>query len=280
MMARNRMIVCVLVIASGCGDSRPLPGQPEAAPAPVPRIPAPPVAAKKNEGTPSTKTKDAADKPQTIQVKSGSELTRVDIGGSRAVPVDLNRDKPTFYPVLRNFEDGDLFTKKVVYTQVAPGLGIFACRKIDRPGGGMGIDYVMNDQLTTYGLDAPKLIEHCYENFFKNKIEVKVLKQGDDTMFAFSSSGRLVTAILGHSSTYEKFSKMVGSESIAILIDGPDILLATVPGNSFAAKFDDIVKKSQHKNDPVNLDPAVYHWSKKDGLKRVSETKPQRSDMK
>ena len=159
------------------------------------------------------------------------------------------------------------------YAQVAPGLGVFACRKINRPDGGAGIDYVMNNQLAIYGLDTPKLITLCYDNFFKEKIDVKVLKQGDDVMLSISSSGRLVAAIVGHSSTFENFSRMLHSESIAVLIDGPDIVLATVPGSTFETKFYDIAKKSQHKHDAIDLDPAVYHWTKKDGLKRVSQAK-------
>ncbi len=62
----------------------------------------------------------------------------------------------------------------------------------------------------------------------------------------------------------------VVKSGMAIMIDGPDRLLATSRGSSFEPTFYEIVKKSQHWTDALNLDPAVYHWTKKDGLKQVS----------
>ena len=272
-MARNILIAGAILFTSGCGGSQPLPG-PRTEPsdhATDARSPA--IAGKDKQNSAVPKTSSSTPKIQSADVKPESGSTRTDATGSRAASVDLDQDKPKFYPVLRNFKEGDFFTQSVVYTQVAPGLGVFACRRITLPDGGTRIDYVMKTQLTSYGLDTSKLIELCFENFFKEKIDVKTLKQGDDVMLSFSSAGRLVAAIVGHSSTFENLSKMLHSESIAILIDGSDIMLATIPGNSFEKKFYEIARDSQHKNDTINLDPAVYHWTKKDGLKPVSQAK-------
>ncbi len=276
-MARNLLIACAILLTSGCGGSQPFPGPRAAPPDQATDARSPATAGKDKQNSAAPKASSATRKIQSADVKPQAGSTRIDATGPRAAPVELDQDKPTFYPVLRNFEEGDFFTQRVVYTQVAPGLGVFPCRRIKLPDGGTRIDYVMKNQLTSYGLDTSKLIDLCYENFFKEKIEVKTLKQGDDVMLSFSSSGRLVAAIVGHSSSLENFSKMLDSQSIAFLIDGSDILLATIPGNSFETKFYEIAEKSQHKNDAINLDPAVYHWTKKDGLKPVSQAKERRN---
>ncbi len=276
-MARNLLIAGAILLTSGCGGSQPLPGPRAGPPDHATDARSPATVGKDKQNSAEPKASSATPKIQSADVKPQAGSTRIDAIGPRAAPVDLNQDKPTFYPVLRNFKDGDFFTQKVVYIQVAPGLGVFACRRINSPDGRTRIDYVMKNQLAGYGLDTSKLIELCYENFFKAKIEVKTLEQGDDVMLSFSSAGRLVAAIVGHSSTLENLSKMLDSESIAILIDSPDILLATIPGNSFETKFYEIAKKSRHKNDALNLDPAVYHWTKRDGLKAVSQARETRN---
>lgn len=259
----------ILGVLIGCRDSgtTPQPVPPAPRPAESPKAPA---AGGKSEEKGPVSGLNARD-IKAVEVRSGNGLTRIGISKDAAVPVDFERDRPRFYPVLRNFDEGDLFRQKVAHAAVAKGLGVFACRKTKGPNGRTGIDYVMKDQLADYGVDEPKMIELCYDNFFKEKIEVKALKQADDVMLSFSSTGGLVTALLGHASTYEKLSDMLTAETIAVMIDGPDILLATPRGSSFEAKFYEIVKRSRHKNSPVNLDPAVYHWTKKDGLTRAEE---------
>jgi hypothetical protein len=267
-MARTCFVLCVLGLTTGCGDSGSPPGRASPASNRVEDTKAPEIAGKGQQMPPVPKTNSHATK--TIGVKTGRGSTRFEIGNPRDVRVDLERDKPLFYPVLRNFDEGDFFTLEVAHSPVAKGLGVFACRKTKRPNGGTGIDYVMRSQLTDYGIEESNLIKLCYDNFFKDKVEVKALKQGDDLMLSVSSTGGLVTALLGHSSTYERFSGMLGTEEMAVLIDGPDILLATAKGSSFETRFYELVKKSHHKEDALNLDPAVYHWTKREGLTPVS----------
>jgi hypothetical protein len=209
----------------------------------------------------------AGDRVAKTVVAKSPDGTFTAVTGGTPKAVDLEHDKPLFYPVLRHL---DGFTELMAYVPVAKDLGIFACRKLKLPNGGVRLDYVMKRQLAEYHLDEPKLIDLCYENFFKEKIQVEGRKQGDDLMVSLTSTGGLVTALLGHPTTRANFTKMLHTEDLAILVDGTDHLLATKIGSSLEPSFSKIVDKSPHWSSTVNLDPAVYHWTKKDGLTRVS----------
>jgi hypothetical protein len=275
MMPRIGYALCLLGLATGCGD----PGRaPDSVPTPPQRLEeakVPPAQDTRERTLSVSKASDGETK--SVIARSPDGMTRIEAGSSPKAPADLRRDKPSFYPVLRNFDTDDLFTKTVVYTPIATRLGVFACRKSKSPTGGIGIDYVLKKQLKDYGLDESKIIELCYENFFKTNIKIKALKQGEDLILNPSSDGGLVTAILGHSSTCENFAKMLKADDLAILIDGSEILLVTASGSSFEPTYYQIVKKSQHKSSALNLDPGVYHWTKKDGLTLVSDPEKDRS---
>lgn len=275
----NRPWPCLTLIGllSGCGES----GSPPAQATPEVR----PVQSLNPPDTTKTMPAPTRNANTKIEVKGAkpNEFTRIEGGNPNDVQLDLKRDQPLFYPVLRNFDEGDYFTKTVVYVPVVKGLGIFACRKVKAPGGGIGLDYVLKAQLLGYELDAPQLIDRCYENFFNEKLEVKVLNQGDDRMLSFSSSGGLVTALLGHSSTYERFSSLLDAKELAILIDGPHILLATTIGSSFEKRFPGIIDESESRGSALDLDPAIYHWTAKDGLtlvKTARQSPPQKKARK
>ncbi len=260
-------ILWVLALANGCADSvSPVQQVTSASPSTRPSQPA----SVKNSSSGTTQPSLPANADtKTVVVKSGKEATHFVLGGSPSSKRNVEQDKASFYPVLRNLKEGDFFTKTVVNSSIAEGLGIFACRKVKMPDGRVRIDYVLRRQVEEYGLKESDIINLCYENFFREKIEVQALKQRGDLMLSFSSTGGLVTAILGHSSTYAKFAKMLGADEMAILVDGPEHLLATSTGSSFEPTFYEIVQKSQHKSGALSLDPGVYHWTKKDGLKPV-----------
>ena len=267
-MVRFCSALLILCLATGCADSGSTVGQGSSSSQRTGRAQAAGDASAGRESMQFSKAKTPDTK--TIVVKSRQESTPSVRGEPPRDQRDLERDKASFYPVLRNFREGDLFAKAVVNSPIAAGLGVFACRKIPMPNGGVRIDYVMKKDLEEYGLKDSDIVRLCYDNFFKEKIEVKALKQKGDLMLSFSSTGGLVTAILGHSSTFEKFARMLGTEDMAVMIDGAEHLLATPTGSSFEPTFYAIVKKSQHKTDALDLDSGVFHWTKKDGLKQAS----------
>ena len=118
--------------------------------------------------------------------------------------VSRDADLKLFYPVLRNYDPADVFAQTVVHRPIATGLAVFACRRIPRPEGRIGIDYVMKRNLSVYGMSEEQVLAACYTNFFADHIKVDVREQDTSRLFQFTTSGSLVAAILGHESTLRK----------------------------------------------------------------------------
>src|SRR5512136_1946451 len=106
--------------------------------------------------------------------------------------LDHSADIKLFYPVLRNFDASDIFAQTVVCRPIADGLAVFACRRMPRPEGRIGIDYVLKKNLSVYGMSEEQVLAACYTNFFADHIKVDVREQDTSRLFQFTSSGRLV----------------------------------------------------------------------------------------
>src|SRR5215475_13748066 len=72
--------------------------------------------------------------------------------------LDRVADMKLFYPVLRNYESSDYYAQTVVHRPIAEGLAVFACRRIPRPGGSVGVDYVMKRTLEVYGMTEEEIL--------------------------------------------------------------------------------------------------------------------------
>ena len=189
----------------------------------------------------------------------------------------LNREKDmkVFYPVLRNYDPADLYAETLVHRPIADGLAVFASRRIPRPQGRLGIDYVLKAHLSVYDLSQEEILAACYENFFAAKIKVDVREEDDSKLFQFSSSHDLVAAILGHKSTYPRFAEMTGSADIAVLIMSPHMICITAAGSSFEPVLADIAAKAARESGVIDLTPSVYYCTKEGKLVRESEWKRQ-----
>lgn len=164
-------------------------------------------------------------------------------------------------PVLRTLDENDHIAKAAVGIKIADDLGVFACRKIITAEGNVGIDYVMKDQVKDDEVTEEQLIEYCYENLFAGNIEVTAYEQEGDQMLEFTHEEGLVSAILGHPETYEKFSEMLQTRDILVLIVSPDSLLATRKGSSFEAGLHKMSADLQSEGGAIYLVPAVYRWN-------------------
>jgi hypothetical protein len=187
----------------------------------------------------------------------------------------LNRenDLHLFYPVLRDYHPGDVFAQTIVHRPIAEGLAVFACRRIDRPGGRVGVDYVMKRNLGVYNMSEEQIINACYDNFFAANIQVTGAEQGDSKLFQFTSDEGLVAAILGHESTYPKFADITKSAEMAVLIQSQDAIYVTPAGSSFERDFADLAREETNAEDPIDLTSAVYYWTTEGKLVPQAEWK-------
>src|SRR5689334_12889949 len=163
--------------------------------------------------------------------------------GSELPALNRDADVRLFYPVLRNYDVSDMFAQTLVCRPIAEGLAVFACRRIPRPEGRIGIDYVMKKNLGVYGMSAEQVLAACYTNFFADHIKVDVREQDTSRLFQFTSSGRVVAAILGHDSTYGKFVEMTSNSTMAVLIMSPEMICVTAVGSSFEAGLHNIAQE-------------------------------------
>jgi hypothetical protein len=188
--------------------------------------------------------------------------------------LDREADVRSFYPLLRNYEASDLFAQTVVHRPIAEGLAVFSCRRVPRPEGRMGIDYVMKRNLSVYGMSEEQVLAACYTNFFADHIKVDVREQDTSRLFQFTSSGRLVAAILGHDSTYGRFAEMTSSSNMAVLIMSPETICVTAVGSSFEAGLHNIAQEMRAQGGVIDLTPSVYYWTS--GGKLITESEWQR----
>jgi hypothetical protein len=176
-------------------------------------------------------------------------------------PIDPVGDIKLFYPVLRNYDPADMFAQTVVHRPVAEGLAVFACRRISRPEGRVGIDYVMKRNLNVYAMSEDQILAACYTNFFADQIRVDVREQDTSKLFQLTTSGRLVAAILGHESTYQQFARMTSSSNIAVLVMSPEMICVTAVGSSFEKGLHNIAQEMKSQRGAIDLKPAVYYWT-------------------
>jgi hypothetical protein len=156
----------------------------------------------------------------------------------------LNRenDLHLFYPVLRDYHPGDVFAQTIVHRPIAEGLAVFACRRIDRPGGRVGVDYVMKRNLGVYNMSEEQIINACYDNFFAANIQV---------------TGADITK----------------SAEMAVLIQSQDAIYVTPAGSSFERDFADLAREETNAEDPIDLTSAVYYWTTEGKLVPQAEWK-------
>ena len=185
--------------------------------------------------------------------------------------IDRVADQKLFYPVLRNYDPADVFAQTVVHRPVAEGVAVFACRRISRPEGRVGIDYVMKRNLAVYGMSEDQVLAVCYANFFADQIQVDVREQDTSRLFQLTSSGRLVAAILGHESTYQQFAQMTSSSNMAVLVMSPEMICVTAVGSSFEKGFPNIAREMKAQPGVIDLTPAVYYWTYGGKLDRKKE---------
>jgi hypothetical protein len=188
--------------------------------------------------------------------------------------LNRNVDLKLFYPVLRNYDASDLFAQTIVHQPVAGGLAVFACRRIPRPGGRVGVDYVMKRNLNVYGMTEQEILAACFTNFFADHIKVEVREQDASKLFQFTSSGNLVAAIIGHDSTYKRFAEMTSSSEMAVLIMSPEMICVTSVGSSFETGLHNIADEMRGQPGVIDLTPAVYYWTSSGKL--ITESQWQR----
>jgi hypothetical protein len=203
-------------------------------------------------------------------------LTLIGCGKPRNPMADLpalgrDADMKLFYPVLRNYDASDVFAQTVVHRPIATGLAVFACRRVPRPEGRTGIDYVMKKNLSVYGMSEEQILSACYSNFFADHIKVDVREQDKSKLFQFTSSGKLVAAILGHEPTYKQFVQMTSSSNMAVLIMSPEMICATTAGSSFEPGLHNIAQEMRSQSGVIDLTPAVYYWTSTGKLVTESE---------
>jgi hypothetical protein len=175
--------------------------------------------------------------------------------------LDPSADIKLFYPVLRNYEPSDLYAHTIVHRPVAEGLAVFACRRIPRPGGRVGVDYVMKRNLNVYGMTEDEILATAFTNFFADQIRVDVREQDTSKLFQLTSSGNLVAAILGHESNYKRFADMTSSSEMAVLIMSPEMICVTAAGSSFESGLHKIAEEMRAQSGVIDLTPAVYYWT-------------------
>lgn len=175
-------------------------------------------------------------------------------------PLDRASDVKLFYPVLRNYDPSDLYAQSIVHRPIADGLAVFACRRISRPEGRVGIDYVLKRNLTIYGKTEDEIMRACYTNLFADHIQVDVREQGNSRLFQLTSSGHLVAGILGREGTYKQFAEMTPSTSVAILIMSPEMISVTAVGSSFENGLHNIAQEMRAQGGAIDLTPSVYYW--------------------
>jgi len=180
--------------------------------------------------------------------------------------LDREADFARFFPVLRNYAPDDDFAQIIVNRPISDHLAIFACRLILRPNGATGIDYVLKRNLTLYGISEAELMEACYANFFDRKIEVQVLEQDDSRLFQLTCADGLVAAIIGDSSTHKKFSDMVGSHDLTVLIVNPDLICVTARGSAFESHFPEIVREQEGGSEVIDLSASIVYWNAQENL--------------
>jgi hypothetical protein len=164
-------------------------------------------------------------------------------------------------PVLRTVSSTDPLLETAVSLRVADDLAVFACRKIITAEGNVGIDYVMKDQVVQTDVNESQIIEYCFENFFAGNIEVTGYEQDGDQMLEFTHEEGLASSIVGHPQTYEKFSELLDSKEVTVLIVNPDSVLATRTGSSFEDGLHKMAADLREQQPgAIFLIPAVYQW--------------------
>lgn len=175
-------------------------------------------------------------------------------------PLDRVGDMKLFYPILRNYDPSNLLAQTVVDRPIADGLAVFACRRITRPEGRVGIDYVMKRNLGVYGMTEGQVLAACYTNFFADHIQVDVREQDTSKLFQITSSNNLAAAILGDENTYKQFAAMTGSSNMAVLVMSPEMICVTAAGSSFEPGLHKIAEDMRAQGGAADPTPAVYYW--------------------
>jgi hypothetical protein len=196
--------------------------------------------------------------------------------GQRTVQVpelpelDTKTDRELFFPVLRNYSQDDIFSQTIVHRQITDNLGVFACRRIDRPNGAVGVDYVLKRNLDLYDLTESEVLELCFTNLLDSGIQVNVREQDDSTLFELAGGKGLAAAIIAHESTYEKFGDIVGASELTVLVMNPDVVCITARGSDFESRFPNLVQELLKQSEAIDLTPRILRWNADGSLVEVS----------
>ncbi|MBT31759.1 MAG: hypothetical protein CMO01_19040 [Thalassobius sp.] len=198
------------------------------------------------------------DKKKKLKVKQEEGFSQVNINGE--VSLSLEDDSLLFFPILRNYDDEDLYFNKVVNFPLGDQIGVFICKRIQKPNGRIGIDYVFKDHLEIYGISEDQIKEMAMVNFGNNEVSVNGMSdpETNDVMFQVSSKQGFVGGILLDSRFITSLSEQLNGK-IVIGVINSDMIFITTSESSFESKFEEIAKSIEY-TDVVNLNPASYTW--------------------
>jgi hypothetical protein len=160
----------------------------------------------------------------------------------------------------------------VAHVGIARRLGAFAFRKKTKPEAGATTDYVMKSELARYGLTEAKLIDLCHDNFFKAKIQVEAQRERGEMLLHVSSSDGFVSAIIGHPSANDRLARFLRTPgNLTIFVGGANELRATTMGSHYEGLLKVHAARKRKEAGRPDVTPAVYHWTKQEGLVSVSD---------
>ncbi|RFS16159.1 hypothetical protein [Emticicia sp. C21] len=188
-------------------------------------------------------------------------FSEMNVGENVTKTLNLEQDRLDFLPVIRNFEENDMFHQVVVNEKLGDNIGAFIARVKVRPNGRTGIDYVMKSNLYEYKITEEEVLDISFQNIKKAKLKIEGLKDPatGENMISISSQIGLATCILYDSNFIDKLKADIKADDLHVTIINSGTVALSIPNGSFEENLERIVLESNYR-DVVAIDPSTYLW--------------------
>ena len=197
-----------------------------------------------------------------IKIEQKEGFTEIETGDNNTTTLNIEQDSLCFLPIIRNYENEDMFTKTIVYQKLGDNIGAFVAKVTVQTNGKTGIDYVLKSDLSKYKISEEHIFRIGLNNLKNAKLKIEGMndpKTGDN-MISVSSQIGLATCILYDFNFIDKLSNDLQTKELHVTIINSGTVYLTTPNNSFEKSFEKIALESSY-NDVLNINSSTYLWT-------------------
>ncbi|RYU93551.1 hypothetical protein [Emticicia agri] len=196
-----------------------------------------------------------------VKAEQKEGFSEMRVGENVTKTLNLEQDSLDFLPVIRNFEENDMFCEVVVHEKLGDNIGAFIARVKVRPNGNTGIDYVMKSDLAEYKITEDEVLDISSRNIKNAKLKIEGMSDSTtgDTMISISSQIGLATCILYDGNFIDKLKADIQVDELYVTIINSGTVLLTKPNSSFEKDFERIALENTY-HDVVTLHSSTYLW--------------------